>query len=189
MIQEETGMNPGKVTLKAGDCFKQSWEGNPYPMHFKVLAIDREGNRLRVACYSHDGHGWEETWDDLDVTENAFLTGEYRMLGRRPAGVNPGGLDAPISDDLEKVANEYAWAHDTIGVNRDTFSTRNVPVEKMVRVPIAEEIKTAVLFGANWQRRLDADLGSPAYQRGFCDGREYEKAKNAIHRAERASEN
>ena len=183
-------MNTGKVTLKAGDCFKQSWEGNPYPMHFKVLAIDREGNRLRVACYNQRGYGWEETWDDLDVTENAFITGEYMMLDlSHPAGQESASQESAISDDLEKAANGYAWAHDTIRVNRDTFSTRNVPVEKMVLVPIGEEIKTAVLFGANWQRRLDADLGSPAYQQGFCDGREYEKAKNAIHRTERASEN
>lgn len=51
------------------------------------------------------------------------------------------------------MADGYAWAHDTIGVNKDTFSTQNVPVEKMVRVPIGEEIKTAVLFGGKWTER------------------------------------
>lgn len=54
---------------------------------------------------------------------------------------------------MEQVADGYAWAHDTIGVNKDTFSTQNVPVEKMVRVPIGEEIKTAVLFGGKWTER------------------------------------
>lgn len=69
-----------EVTLKVGDRFQQAWKGCKEPMWFKVLAIDREGNRLRVACYSQRGYGWEETWDDLDVTENAFSLGEYKMI-------------------------------------------------------------------------------------------------------------
>lgn len=69
-----------KVTLKVGDRFQQAWTGCKEPLWFKVLTIDREGNRLRVACYSPRGHGWEETWDDLDVTENAFGIGEYKMM-------------------------------------------------------------------------------------------------------------
>lgn len=27
---------------------------------------------------------------------------------------------------------------------------------------------------ANWQKKIDADLGSPAYERGYCDGRAFE---------------
>lgn len=61
--------------------------------------------------------------------------------------------DKETSDCFEREANLYAWAHDTIGVNKETFSTRNVPVEKMVRIPIGEEIKTAVLFGARFAVR------------------------------------
>ncbi len=54
-----------------------------------------------------------------------------------------------FKEEKEKIANGYAWAHDTIGVDKETFATRNVPIERMVRVPIGEEIKTAVLFGLN----------------------------------------
>lgn len=69
-----------KVTLKVGDRFQQAWTGCKEPMWFKVLVIDREGNRLRVECHSPHGYGWEETWHDLDVTENAFSIGEYKMM-------------------------------------------------------------------------------------------------------------
>lgn len=69
-----------KVTLKVGDRFQQAWTGCKEPLWFKVLAIDRDSNRIRVACYSPRGYGWEETWDDLDVTENAFSIGEYKMM-------------------------------------------------------------------------------------------------------------
>ena len=48
---------------------------------------------------------------------------------------------------IEDLASAYAWANDTVAVNRDTFETKYVPVDKMVRVPIAEEIETAVIFG------------------------------------------
>lgn len=73
-------MLPPKVMLKVGDRFQQAWTGCKEPMWFKVLSIDRPNNSLRVACYSPRGSGWEETWDDLDVTENAFRIGEYKMI-------------------------------------------------------------------------------------------------------------
>ena len=53
-------------------------------------------------------------------------------------------------EEIENIARQYAWAHDTIGVNKETFDTKNVPIDKMVRVPIGEEIETAVLFGIRY---------------------------------------
>lgn len=38
-----------------------------------------------------------------------------------------------------------------------------------------DAIKDHLMKAADWQRRLDADLGSPAYERGFCNGREFER--------------
>lgn len=69
-----------KVTLKVGDRFQQAWTGCKEPMWFKVLAIDRKDNRLRVECHSFGGYYHEEEWGDLDVTESAFYIGEYKMI-------------------------------------------------------------------------------------------------------------
>ena len=69
-----------KVTLQVGDHFQQAWNGCTKPIHFTVLEIDREKNSLRVKCTSIDGYSHEEDWDDLDVTEIAFETGEYKMI-------------------------------------------------------------------------------------------------------------
>ena len=69
-----------KVTLQVGDHFQQAWKGCTKPIHFTVLEIDREKNSLKVKCTSIDGYSHEEDWDDLDVTEIAFETGEYKMI-------------------------------------------------------------------------------------------------------------
>ena len=69
-----------KVTLKVGDVFQQAWRGCTKPMQFVVLAINREKNTLKVRCIPFEGYGHEEDWDDLDVTENSFSIGEYKLL-------------------------------------------------------------------------------------------------------------
>jgi hypothetical protein len=69
-----------KVTLQVGDHFQQAWKGCTKPIHFTVLEIDREKNSLKVKCTSIDGYSHEEDWDDLDVTEIAFETGEYKKI-------------------------------------------------------------------------------------------------------------
>lgn len=66
--------------LQVGDRFQQSWKGCEKPMIFKVLAIDRIQNELKVECISVEGYTWEETWDDLGETEQAFDIGEYKMI-------------------------------------------------------------------------------------------------------------
>ena len=73
-------MEPKKVTLKVGGRFQQAWKGNKKPLCFKVKSINREKNSLKVVCHNDRGFAWAETWDDLDVTENAFDIGEYKMI-------------------------------------------------------------------------------------------------------------
>lgn len=68
------------VTLKVGDKFQQAWNGCINPMWFKVLDIDRPLNKVKVECHSFDGFSHEEEWDDLNLTEAAFVIGEYKMI-------------------------------------------------------------------------------------------------------------
>ena len=69
-----------KINLKTGDRFQQAWRGNPNPMWFKVLDINREKNTLKVQCTGINGYSHEEEWNDLDVTEIAFEIGEYHLI-------------------------------------------------------------------------------------------------------------
>jgi len=80
-LQEKERANrpEGSVTLKEGDMFQQAWNGVKEPLAFRVLSIDRPNNSLRVKCIGR-GSTHEEEWDDLDTTEIAFSTGEYKML-------------------------------------------------------------------------------------------------------------
>lgn len=66
--------------LKEGDMFQQAWKGCTNPMWFKVLNVDRPNNRLSVECHGINGYIHKEDWDDLDVTEAALTTGEYKMI-------------------------------------------------------------------------------------------------------------
>ena len=70
-----------------------------------------------------------------------------------------------VSDDLEKVAEDYANKHSVLL----GFDCDSEPIQT------GTDIKNAVIYGAEWQRKLDADLGSPAYERGFCNGRGFER--------------
>ena len=68
------------VKLKVGDRFQQAWRGCAKPMYFEVLSLNRDKNTLRVKYTGVEGYSHEENWDDLDVTENAFIIGEYKMI-------------------------------------------------------------------------------------------------------------
>ena len=69
-----------KIELKVGDSFQQAWKGCTKPMWFKVLSIDRPLNKVRVECHLVEGYSHEEEWDDLNLTEAAFSSGEYKMI-------------------------------------------------------------------------------------------------------------
>lgn len=68
------------VILKVGDTFQQAWRGCTKPMWFRVLEIQRELNKVKVECHSHDGYSHIEEWDDLNLTEAAFRIGEYKLI-------------------------------------------------------------------------------------------------------------
>ena len=69
-----------KIMLQVGDVFQQAWKGCTKPMLFTVLDINREKNTLKVKCTGIEGYSHEEEWDDLDITENSFSIGEYKLL-------------------------------------------------------------------------------------------------------------
>lgn len=81
-LSDETLPEYLRPYLQVGDCFQQTWtwKDRTKPMWFKVLDINREKNWLKVECHSVEGYSHEEDWDDLDVTEMAFDTGEYKMV-------------------------------------------------------------------------------------------------------------
>lgn len=62
----------------------------------------------------------------------------------------------------EKIAKQYAWAHSTLGIDKETFQSEDthiIPACQMVRVPIYNTMETAVLFGLNYAER---NLWKPA---------------------------
>ena len=52
-------------------------------------------------------------------------------------------VEEPASGDLEDAAEKYAWSHDTVGCTIGN---------KHYRIPCADAIKTAVMYGAAWQK-------------------------------------
>jgi hypothetical protein len=56
---------------------------------------------------------------------------------------------------IEEAAKRYAWSHDTIGVDKETFHTEAsqkapIPIHKEVRVPIYHEMEVAFKCAANF---------------------------------------
>lgn len=53
---------------------------------------------------------------------------------------------------LEDAANGLAWSQGQIILDKETFKQdiSNIPIERMVVVPIHDKVRTSVLFGANW---------------------------------------
>ena len=117
-----------------------------------------------------------ESIDDLEISCDAELcfahTGCKFYNPNKKSNVNHciGGIplqlrQQSVSDDLEKVAEDYANKHSVLL----GFDCDSEPIQT------GTDIKNAVIYGAEWQRKLDADLGSPAYERGFTNGWEFER--------------
>lgn len=53
---------------------------------------------------------------------------------------------------INEAANRYAWANDTIGINKNDFSRVN-QIDDMVRIPISDEIKSAFIAGAKFSEK------------------------------------
>ena len=66
--------------------------------------------------------------------------GAYNVLCELDAFLD--SLPKTNEEEEEKVASGYAWSHDTVGIPGSTK-----------RIPVGDEIKTAVLFGMRWMKR------------------------------------
>lgn len=56
---------------------------------------------------------------------------------------------------IEEAAKRYAWSHDTIGVDKETFHTESsqkhpIPIDKHVRIPIQHEMEVAFKCAAHF---------------------------------------
>lgn len=52
----------------------------------------------------------------------------------------------------EEAINGYAWANDSIRLNKETFERETSDISKMVSIPIYDEVKDAVEYGIAFQR-------------------------------------
>lgn len=72
--------------------------------------------------------------------------------------------ESPISDDIEREANIcWDYVFSALGWDENSLMTMNY-----------KEFLAFASHFAEWQKKKDADLGSPAYERGYCDGRAFE---------------
>jgi hypothetical protein len=83
-----------------------------------------------------------------------------------------------IKQRIEEAAKRYAWSHDTIGVDKETFHTEYsqkhpIPINKEVRVPIAHEMEVAFKCAANFilqHQWISVEEALPEEtEDGFCD--------------------
>lgn len=59
--------------------------------------------------------------------------------------------DFPMTEEEKgKVALGYAWSHNHVFVNKETFERARTPLEKIVAIPVGDIVETAVLFGLNY---------------------------------------
>ena len=89
-------------------------------------------------------------------------------------------------EQKEKVAKQYAWAHSTLGIDKETFQsedTHMIPACQMVRVPIYNTMETAVLFGLNYAEK---NLWKPADGDDLPEYNREEVLENLWHDASEA---
>ena len=64
-------------------------------------------------------------------------------------------MNAILQKRIEEAAKAYAWSHDTIGIDKETFHTEtsqkhSIPIDKHVRVPIQHEMEVAFKCAAHF---------------------------------------
>ena len=64
--------------LKKGDRFYNPNTGGNVIM--SIIEWDGVGENARALCQNTTGCAWEEDWDDMRFTINAFLIGEYKFV-------------------------------------------------------------------------------------------------------------
>lgn len=75
--------------------------------------------------------------------------------------------ESPVSDDIEKEADKcWDYVFSALGWDENSLMTMN-----------HKKFLAFACHFAEWQKKMDADLGSPAYERGYCDGRAFESKR------------
>lgn len=64
-------------------------------------------------------------------------------------------MNTILQQRIEEAAKRYAWSHDTIGVDKETFHTEAsqnapIPIHKEVRIPIYHEMEVAFKCAAHF---------------------------------------
>jgi hypothetical protein len=78
---------------------------------------------------------------------------------------------------IEEAAKRYAWSHDTIGVDKETFHTEAsqkhpIPIDKHVRVPIQHEMEIAFKCAAHFilnNQWISVEEALPEFKGNFSD--------------------
>jgi hypothetical protein len=78
-LRSKETYNPQDIIhrLRNGDNF--SGRNGAFSGIMTAMSVSTDTNSLKVRCQK-DGSTWIEEWDDLDVTVNAFVIGEYYFL-------------------------------------------------------------------------------------------------------------
>ena len=64
-------------------------------------------------------------------------------------------MNEVLQKRIDEAAKRYAWSHDTIGVDKETFHTEAsqkhpIPIDRHVRVPIQHEMEVAFKCAAHF---------------------------------------
>ena len=121
--------------------------------------IDKIIDRLKSNCNPNP----------LGTTEECLTAAEIEVLELVKDIIDKMKQESPVEKNLSTKA---------VGVGlqlRDALIVDGV--ERKTAEVFAAVAQQKFIEGAHWQKKQDADLGSPAYERGYHDGRAFEKEK------------
>ena len=130
--------------------------------------------------------------NDTNIFEDTIIAEIDKIIDRLKTRCNPNPLGTTEKCLVAAEIEVLELVKGTIAkMKKENLSTKAVGVGLQLRDALivdGVERETAEVFaavaqqkfidGANWQKKQDADLGSSAYERGYHDGREYEKGKS-----------
>ena len=137
----------------------------------KEEPIGEEG-KLRKASEEYLKVLSETPYNNIPITNAQNIVRNLITFLDTPYDYDPDKQESPVEKNLSTKA---------VGVGlqlRDALIVDGV--ERAIAEVFAAVAQQKFIDGANWQKKQDADLGSSAYERGYHDGREYEKGKADI---------
>ena len=135
----------------------------------KEEPIGEEG-KLRKASEEYLKVLSETPYNNIPITNAQNIVRNLITFLDTPYDYDPDKQESPVEKNLSTKA---------VGVGlqlRDALIVDGV--ERETAEVFAAVAQQKFIDGANWQKKQDADLGSSAYERGYHDGREYEKGKS-----------